>query len=112
MTLKLKELKELSFELFGMLLTNSVTNEQTIGSYGILKQELDLKSKYFLNKFAKQVSELLPAQEEQTDELMESDYDIQEMIKNFPPDLADKVGQVKTKETYPILFDILFATNS
>ena len=108
MTLKFSQLKELSFELFGMMVSNTQTNEVTVLTQGILKQELDLKSKYFLNKFAKQVAELLPSPEEQTEELMNTDYNIEDLIKNFPPDLAEKVGEVKTKETYPILFDILY----
>lgn len=107
MTLKFSQLKELSFELFGMMMV-SQTNENTIIMNGILKQELDLKSKYFLNKFAKQISEILPTPEEETPELMETDYNIEDLIKNFPPDLAEKVGEVKTKETYPVLFEVLY----
>lgn len=108
MTLKFSELKELSFELFGMMMVSSQTNENTIITHGVLKQELDLKSKYFLNKFAKQVSEILPTAEEETKELMDTDYNIEDLIKNFPPDLAEKVGEIKTKETYPTLLNILY----
>lgn len=108
MTLKFSQLKELSFELFGMMVSNTQTNETTILTHGVLKQELDLKSKYFLNKFAKQVSEILPTAEEETEELMDTDYNIEDLIKNFPPDLAEKVGEIKTKETYPTLLNILY----
>lgn len=108
MTLKFSQLKELSFELYGMMVSNTQTNEVTVLTQGILKQELDLKSKFFLTKFGKQLGEILPSAEEETPEIMESDYNIEDLIKNFPPDLAEKVGEVKTKETYPVLFEVLY----
>jgi len=108
MTLKFNELKQLSFELFGAMNVDTKTNEATIITEGVLRQQLDLKSKYFLNKFAKQLTEILPTPEEETEELMNTDYNIEDLIKNFPPDLAEKVGEIKTKETYPILFYILY----
>ena len=61
MQLKLTEIKELTFELFGMMIQKQDTNETTVITNGLLKQELDVKSKYFLNRFAKSVSDLLPS---------------------------------------------------
>lgn len=110
MQLKLTEIKELTFELFGMMIQKQDTNETTIITNGLLKQELDVKSKYFLNRFAKSVSDLLPSENDETnDEVWNTEQDISSMIlNNLPKDLKDKVGEVKTKETYPILMKVLW----
>lgn len=109
MQLKLRELKELTFELMGMMVTKQDTNETIVLTDGLLKHELDIKSKYFLNRFAKAVSELLPADGEETnEELWNAEHNISALIVNFPKDLKDKVGEVKTKETYPILMKVLW----
>jgi hypothetical protein len=109
MQLKLTEIKELTFELFGMMVTKQDTNETIVLTDGLLKQELDIKSKYFLNRFAKSVSELLPNENDETnDEVWNTEQDISSLILNLPKDLKDKVGEVKTKETYPILMKVLW----
>lgn len=109
MQLKLREIKELTFELFGMMVTKQDTNETIVLTDGLLKQELDIKSKYFLNRFAKSVSELLPGENDETnEEIWNTEQDISSLILNLPKDLRDKVGEVKTKETYPILMKVLW----
>lgn len=109
MQLKLTEIKELTFELFGMMIQKQDTNETIVLTNGLLKQELDIKSKYFLNRFAKSVSELLPAENDETnEEIWNTEQDISSLIVNLPKDLKDKVGEVKTKETYPILMKVLW----
>lgn len=109
MQLKLRELKELTFELMGMMVTKQDTNETIVLTDGLLKQELDIKSKYFLNRFAKSVSDLLPSENDETnEEIWNTEQDISSLILNLPKDLKDKVGEVKTKETYPILMKVLW----
>lgn len=110
MQLKLREIKELTFELFGMMVTKQDTNETIVLTDGLLKQELDIKSKYFLNRFAKSVSDLLPSENDETnEEIWNTEQDISSLIVNhIPKDLKDKVGEVKTKETYPILMKVLW----
>jgi hypothetical protein len=109
MQMKLTEIKELTFELFGMMVTKQDTNETIVLTNGLLKQELDIKSKYFLNRFAKSVSELLPGENDETnEEIWNTEQDISSLILNLPKDLKDKVGEVKTKETYPILMKVLW----
>lgn len=109
MQLKLREIKELTFELFGMMVTKQDTNETIVLTDGLLKQELDIKSKYFLSRFAKSVSELLPNENDETnDEVWNTEQNISSLILNLPKDLKDKVGEVKTKETYPILMKVLW----
>lgn len=109
MQLKLREIKELTFELFGMMVQKQDTNETIVLTDGLLKQELDIKSKYFLNRFAKSVSDLLPSENDETnEEIWNTEQDISSLIVNLPKDLKDKVGEVKTKETYPILMKVLW----
>lgn len=109
MQLKLREIKELTFELFGMMIQKQDTNETIVLTNGLLKQELDIKSKYFLNRFAKSVSDLLPSENDETnEEIWNTEQDISSLIVNLPKDLKDKVGEVKTKETYPILMKVLW----
>lgn len=109
MQLKLREIKELTFELFGMMVQKQDPNETIVLTNGLLKQELDIKSKYFLNRFAKSVSDLLPSENDETnEEIWNTEQDISSLIVNLPKDLKDKVGEVKTKETYPILMKVLW----
>lgn len=109
MQLKLREIKELTFELFGMMIQKQDPNETIVLTNGLLKQELDIKSKYFLNRFAKSVSDLLPSENDETnEEIWNTEQDISSLIVNLPKDLKDKVGEVKTKETYPILMKVLW----
>lgn len=103
MKITIEKLKSLSYELYGMGLSNPETKEFKVITEGLLKQSLDLKSKHFLNKFAKVVTENLP--EEENEELLQTEIEI---IDNLPSDLFEKVGAIQTKEDYPVLMDILF----
>lgn len=108
MKLKLTEIRELTFELFGMMIKNK-DNENVVLLNGLLKQEIDIKSKYFINRFAKSISELLPGENEETnEEIWNTEQDISSLIVNLPKDLKDKIGDVKTKETYPVFMNILW----
>jgi hypothetical protein len=110
MKITLNKLKELSFELYGMGVTNTQTNEFKVLTEGVLKQSLDLKSKHFLSKFAKSLGDLFPDEEAQQSpefpELMKAEVDISDHVKQLPKDLFEKLGSIQTKEEYPILMDI------
>lgn len=108
MKLKIQELKQLAFELYGAMVTNTETKEQIVLTQGLLKQKLDLKTKFLLNKFGKQLSEALPEAEEESQEVLETEYDISNLIINLTPELGESIGKIETNEDYPILMNILF----